>query len=101
MRRQLELIRMSLKKTVPMIALAASVGIGALALSATTASAEVVCNAAGDCWRVNNHYDYQPTFGVTVYDDAWYRAHRHDRQYHWRAAHHERGYYRDGVWIRF
>ncbi len=91
----------SLKKALPLAGVAAAMGLGLVAMSASSASAEVVCNAAGDCWRVNRHYEYQPTFGVTVYDDAWYRAHRHDRNYHWRAYRGGRGYYRDGIWVRF
>jgi hypothetical protein len=91
----------SLKKKAVSAGLVAALGLGLVAMSATTASAEVVCNAAGDCWRVNNHYDYDPAFGLTVYDNDWYRAHRYDRHYHWRAYRGGRGYYRDGVWIRF
>ncbi len=91
-----------LTRVLPVTALAATLGLGALALSAAPASAaEWVCNARGDCWRAHRHYEYQPTYGVTVYDDAWYRAHRHDRNYHWRRAHPGRGYWRDGIWVRF
>jgi hypothetical protein len=92
----------SMKKALPLAAVTAAMGLGFLALSAPAASAaEVVCNARGECWRVRTHYDYQPSYGLTVYDDAWYRAHRHDRKYHWRAEQRHRGYWRDGVWIRF
>lgn len=92
----------SLKKILPMAALAAAVGAAGLATTVPTpAKAEVVCNGHGDCWRVRRHYDYQPTFGLTVYDDNWYRAHRHDHAYHWRAARGGRGYWRDGAWMRF
>ena len=51
--------------------LSAAAGVvGALAL-ATTASAAVVCNEDGDCWRVKEKYDYRPDWGLTVYDDDW------------------------------
>jgi hypothetical protein len=82
--------------------LAALIGVGAVAMSAGSASAYVVCNGAGECWRTHKHYDYQPTYGVTVYDDNWYAAHRNDTHYKWRSGwHNDRGYYRDGVWISF
>jgi hypothetical protein len=90
----------SLKRALPSAAIAAAVGLSALAISAVPASAEVVCNGKGECWHVRQHYDYEPTLGLTVYDDVWYKAHRHDRQYHWRAEHAGRGYWRDGIWIR-
>ena len=90
----------SVKKTIT-TGIAAVLGVGALSM-AVPASAYVVCNAAGECWRTHTHYDYQPTYGVTVYDDNWYRAHRHDHAYHWRSGWHDgRGYYRDGVWVSF
>ena len=78
--------------------LATIIGAGALAAMATTASAEIVCNRDGDCWHVREHYDYQPTFGLTIHEDNWkwgdrdrYRWHEHDG----------RGYWKGGVWIQF
>jgi hypothetical protein len=51
--------------------ISAAVGfVGVFAL-ATTASAAVVCNEDGDCWRVKEKYDYRPDWGLTVYDDDW------------------------------
>jgi len=92
----------SLVKIIPTAAVAGAMALGALALSAPAASAaEYVCNARGDCWRVRNHYDYRPEWGLTVYDEAWYRTHRHDRHFRWRAEHRGRGYWHDGVWVRF
>lgn len=38
-----------------------------LALTATTASAEIVCNDEGDCWHVRERHVYRPEFGVKVY----------------------------------
>ena len=40
-----------------------------LALTATTASAEIVCNEEGDCWHVRERHVYRPEFGVNVYPD--------------------------------
>jgi hypothetical protein len=45
--------------------------VGILALTATSASAAIVCNAEGDCWHVKEKYDYRPEFGVHVYGDDW------------------------------
>ena len=42
-----------------------------LALTATTASAEIVCNGEGDCWHVRERHVYRPEFGVRVYPDDW------------------------------
>jgi hypothetical protein len=91
----------SVKKTVGSAGLAAAIAVGALAVTAPAASAYVVCNASGECWRVHRHYNYAPEYGVTVYNDRWYGRHRYDRHYHWRSAREGRGYYRDGVWISF
>ena len=39
---------------------AALVALGILALGASSASAAVVCNEAGDCWRTKEKYAYPP-----------------------------------------
>ena len=36
------------------------VTVGLLAVGATTASAAVVCNGEGDCWRTKERYTYPP-----------------------------------------
>ena len=79
--------------------LAAAIAGGALATTAGTASADVVCNGAGECWHVHDRLDYPPTLGIQFHDDTWAAAHRHD--YHWRHDRFDRGYYRNGVWITF
>jgi len=43
------------------------VTVGLLAVGATTASAAVVCNDEGDCWRTKAKYTYPPDAGVRVY----------------------------------
>jgi hypothetical protein len=75
----------------------------ALAVSAVPASADVVCNRYGECWRVRDRYDYPtgPTFSFTVHDDRWYRHHRHDRHWRWRHDRYDRGYWEHGRWHRF
>ncbi len=70
----------------------------ALALTATAASAEIVCNRDGDCWHVKHHYRYHPDFGLVIHPDHW-RWHDHHK-YHWRE-HEGRGYWRNGIWIQF
>jgi hypothetical protein len=66
---------------------------------AATASADVACNRAGECWRVQDRFDYPAGVGITFHTDDWARGHRHG--YHWRADRADRGYYRNGVWITF
>jgi hypothetical protein len=39
----------------------------AVTFTATGASAAVVCNDEGDCWRVKERYEYRPEFNVRVY----------------------------------
>ena len=78
--------------------LGALAGAGALAAMAAPASAYVVCNREGDCWRTHERYNYQPAFGLTIHDDNW--RWRERERYRWRDYH--RGYWgRNGVWITF
>ena len=69
----------------------------ALTLSATAASAAIVCNDEGDCWRVKGHALYKPELRLHVYDDSW--KWKEGERYHWREAGHGHGYWRSGVWI--
>ena len=70
----------------------------ALVASTAGASAAIVCNRDGDCWHVKNRYAYKPEFGITVHPEGWrWGANDH---YKWRE-HEGRGYWRNGVWIRF
>jgi len=80
------------------VSTAALLGAGMLALTATTASAEIVCNSEGDCWHVKHRYNYEPGFNVRVYPDSWkWGSNDH---YRWRE-HEGRGYWRSGVWVGF
>lgn len=80
-------------RTLSKIALAA---VGALALTATAASAEIVCNDEGDCWHVRHRVEYRPEFRLHVHPDDWRWA-EHDR-YRWRE-HEGSGYWRNGIWL--
>ena len=53
------------------LAAAALLGASALALTTTTASAEIACNQEGQCWHIRSHYDYRPEFGVVIHPDGW------------------------------
>ena len=79
-------------------AAAAAVGLTALAVSTVGASAAIACNAEGECWHVNRHYVYQPAFGIVVHENNWRWG--PNEHYVWRE-HTGRGYWRNGVWIRF
>jgi hypothetical protein len=72
--------------------------VAALAFSGTAASAAVVCNDDGDCWRVKERRDYKPELKLHVYDDNW-KWKDGDTKYRWREPGHGHGYYRGGVWI--
>jgi hypothetical protein len=73
-------------------------GTAIAALTATAASAEIVCNNEGQCWHVHRHYNYDPGFGIVVHPDGWaWGANDH---YVWKE-HRGRGYWRNGVWITF
>jgi len=50
--------------------LSATIGAAALAVSALTASAAVVCNG-NVCWHVTEKYDYPPAAGVIIHEDSW------------------------------
>jgi hypothetical protein len=73
--------------------------IGVLALTATGASAAVVCNDEGDCWKTKERYTYPPEVNLNIYDDDWTWGDRPN--YRWRDAGPGRGYWRGGVWIGF
>lgn len=85
-----------LKSLVARTAIAGLMAVGAFT---ATASADVACNQAGECWHVHDRLDYPAGVGITFHADNWARAHRHG--YHWRTDRYDRGYYRNGVWITF
>jgi hypothetical protein len=74
--------------------LVAALGASALAFSAMSASAAIVCN--GDvCWHTHEAYEYPPDARVVVHPDDWHWG----RGEHFSFREHEgRGYWRDGRW---
>jgi len=86
-----------MKKLLVSATLSALIGAGALVAFTAPASAAIACNRAGDCWHTTENYKYRPSFGVTVHPDNWkFRGTR----YHWNE-HEGRGYWRNGIWIKF
>lgn len=79
---------------------AAALAIGVVSLAASTvgASAAIVCNREGECWHVKNRYAYKPEFGVVVHPNNWRWGANEKFVYREHAG---RGYWRNGVWIRF
>jgi hypothetical protein len=68
----------------------------AFALTATAASAAIVCNGEGECWHRRGEASYGPELKLTVHPDSWkWAAHE---KYKWRE-HDGHGYWRNGVWI--
>ena len=71
--------------------------LGTLALS-TGASAAIVCNEEGDCWKVKDRHTYPPDVQLRVYEDDWTID---TKKYKWRDPGEKRGYWRRGVWVTF
>lgn len=78
----------------------AIVALSVLAIS-SGASAAVVCNADGDCWKVKEEHKYPPEASVQIYADDWTWPEAEADRYRWREPGEGRGYYRGGVWIGF
>ena len=83
------------KLTLGLLVLGGSIGL------TTAASAAVVCNDEGDCWKVKEKYEYKPEARVKIYDDNWKWRDEDKDRYRWRDSGPGRGYYRGGVWIGF
>ena len=66
--------------------------------AASTASAAIVCNAAGECWHVKRALAYPAEAGIVVHPNGWrWRA----REHFVFREHTGRGYWRNGVWVSF
>jgi hypothetical protein len=85
-------------KTLAKYAFAAILAGGTLALSTSSAFAWIACNREGECWHVHSRYAYHPEFGIVIHPDGWrWGATDH---FVWRE-HAGRGYWHNGIWIRF
>jgi len=73
------------------------VAAGALNLSAATASAAVVCNDEGDCWRVRGEASYEPSLRLRVMPDDW--RWKEGEHYRWREPGRGHGYWRGGTCV--
>lgn len=71
--------------------------LGAMTLGISSASAAVVCNEEGDCWRVKKRVEYKPELRLGVYGDDW--KWKEGEKYRWRDAKGDHGYWKGGVWI--
>jgi hypothetical protein len=88
-------MEVAMRKSLKVLSLAALVVGGG-----TAASAEVVCNQEGDCWRVPERYEYRPELRLRVYPDTWRWDERDNARYRWREAPSDRrGYWRQGAWV--
>ena len=70
-----------------------------LALSVGSASAAVVCNEEGDCWRVKETRTYEPSLKLRIMPDDWKWKDSEKDRYRWRESGRGHGYYRKGVWV--
>ncbi len=85
-------------KSIAKFAAVAALSVAALGVSKIGASAKIVYNAEGECWHVRGAYAYRPEFGLTVHENGWKWG--AGDKYRWRE-HEGRGYWRNGVWVRF
>ena len=74
------------------------VTLGLFAFGATTASAAVICNDEGDCWKTKETYSYPPKARVHIYDDDYVVD---TKKYKLRKARPGRGYWSGGAWVDF
>ena len=75
-------------------------GLAVLCTVALTAgaSAAVVCNEDGDCWRTKERLTYPPAARVQIYEDDYKLGPKYRMR---EAGSPPRGYYRGGVWVGF
>ena len=69
----------------------------AVILGAGSASADVICNEDGDCWKTKERRVYEPSLKLRVMPDDW--RWKEGERYRWRDSGRGHGYYRQGVWV--
>ena len=85
-------------ETLSRLTIIALVAACALAMTATSVSARIVCNEDGDCWHVHGDYDYGPTLGLTIHPDDW--KWKEGERHRWRE-HEGKGYWKGKDWKEF
>lgn len=70
-----------------------------LALSAGVASAEIVCNNEGDCWRTKEVKKYEPSLQLQIHPDNWKGYETESAKFKLREPGRGHGYYRNGTWV--
>lgn len=85
-------------KTTAKLAAMAILGASAFAFTASDASAAIACNAAGECWHVQRAWAYPPEAGIVIHPSGWRWGPA--ARFTWRE-HPGRGYWRNGIWVRF
>ena len=71
---------------------------GVLAFSSLNASARIVCNSDGDCWRSHEDFAFPPGVHVEIHPDNW--RWKDGEHFVWKE-HEGRGYWRNGHWETF
>ena len=84
-------------KTLRTALLGTAFGAAALAFSAVTASAAIVCTGTV-CWHTKERYEYPAGARVTIHDDAWKWG--PSEHFTWRE-HTGRGYWAGERWTDF
>jgi hypothetical protein len=74
------------------------IGAASFVAATSAASAAVICNEDGDCWRTGTSYTYPPHARVTIHDDNWKWG--EGQRYRWRE-HEGRGFWRGDAWEEF
>jgi hypothetical protein len=87
-----------MRKILATTAFAALLSAGGMAVTTSSASADVVCNNEGFCWHTHDRYTYPPSATITIHPDDW--KWRDNEKFSWRE-HEGRGYWHGGVWIGF
>ena len=84
-------------------AIAAIIGMSAVAATATAASAYVVCNRYGDCWQTSQRYHFPIHLGVRYQDGSDNYWHRHHQGHRWHDDNNrDNGYWdRDRSWHNY
>ena len=90
----------SLKKILSATAIAALVSAGTLATTTAPAAARMICNAEQDCWHTDDSAPRVPGVQFNQHPDDWYFHQKWEgSDRHYRDYHHDRGYYKSGIWI--